>query len=279
MLANYHTHTTYCDGKEEIEVFIKKALELKLQHLGFSSHAPISIQTKWAISDENMLEKYSQEILAYKNQYQNQIELFLSLEIDYIPNTTASFAEIKSKYNLDYTIGSIHLVKIPNTNDIWFVAGKSEFFEDGFKKYFNFDIKKAVKTYYHQICEMIENEPFDIIAHFDKIKLNADKYFDESEKWYIDAVNEALWLMKGKNIILEANTRSFYQKKRTDIYPSDFIIEQARLLNIPIIVNSDAHHSNELTEGFEFTFAKLKQYGYKSHIIRNSNRWEEIEIK
>ena len=49
MKCNYHTHTTYCDGKEEMKIFVQKALELQFDHLGFSSHAPILKENKFQI--------------------------------------------------------------------------------------------------------------------------------------------------------------------------------------------------------------------------------------
>jgi histidinol phosphatase-like PHP family hydrolase len=41
MWSNFHTHSTYCDGKSSMEEHIAKARELKVSHLGFSSHAPL----------------------------------------------------------------------------------------------------------------------------------------------------------------------------------------------------------------------------------------------
>jgi len=279
MLANYHTHSTYCDGKEDIYTFIKKAIEQKMRQLGFSSHAPIPVLTNWTITDEFTLELYCKEVLKFKEEFKNTIELFLALETDYIPNISTSFDALKNTYHLDYIIGAVHLVKIPDSNDVWFVAGKQYYFDKGLEQYFNNDIKKAVTTYYHQLCDMITNERFDIIAHIDKIKLNNDnRFFNENESWYKACVNEMLVLMKENGIILEVNTRSYYQKKRTDVYPSDWILRQAFLMKIPVIVNSDAHHSDELTKGFDYAFAKLKQAGYTSHIIRQNGEWKEMGI-
>ena len=39
--ANYHTHTTFCDGDETAERMVQRALELEFGHLGFSGHTSI----------------------------------------------------------------------------------------------------------------------------------------------------------------------------------------------------------------------------------------------
>ena len=36
--ANYHTHTTFCDGKDTAEDIVKYAVSLGMTHLGFSGH-------------------------------------------------------------------------------------------------------------------------------------------------------------------------------------------------------------------------------------------------
>ncbi len=38
MLANYHTHTTYCDGKNTPEEIVLCAIEKGFTSIGFSGH-------------------------------------------------------------------------------------------------------------------------------------------------------------------------------------------------------------------------------------------------
>ena len=41
--ANYHTHTTFCDGADTPEEVVKEALRLGMTHLGFSGHMDADI--------------------------------------------------------------------------------------------------------------------------------------------------------------------------------------------------------------------------------------------
>ena len=53
---------------------------------------------------------------------------------------------------------------------MWFIDGpKPETYDEGLKNVFENNIHLAVRTYFQQINEMIINQRFDIIGHFDKI--------------------------------------------------------------------------------------------------------------
>ena len=99
-----------------------------------------------------------------KTKYLDQIDILSSMEMEFIPGIVVDFDKIKAQYNLDYLIGSVHLVgKSPDT--LWFIDGKSiEPYDEGLKNYFGGDIKKGVRAYFDQENEMIETEKFDIIG-------------------------------------------------------------------------------------------------------------------
>jgi histidinol-phosphatase (PHP family) len=61
MWTNYHTHSSFCDGKSELPHIITKAKALQVNSLGFSSHAPLPFECKWCI-DPNAMDEYFDEI-------------------------------------------------------------------------------------------------------------------------------------------------------------------------------------------------------------------------
>ncbi len=103
MWFNFHTHSTYCDGKSTLKEIVEHASMLGLKSLGFSSHAPLPFDCKWCMP-ESRLEEYLQEISAAKLSSQ-KIEIYSGLEVDYIPNIIGPQALAEK---LDYTIGSVH---------------------------------------------------------------------------------------------------------------------------------------------------------------------------
>jgi len=278
MKCNYHTHSHFCDGKENMRFFVEKAVELKFDHLGFSSHAPIAPQYDFTLTEEE-IPAYVKEIEYYQKQYP-QIQIFKGLECDFIPNITKDFSYYKNKYNLDYIIGGIHLVKVPNSNNIWFIDGpKREIYDNGIISFFNHDVKKAVTCFWEQTFEMIETQKFDIIAHVDKIKMhNQDRFFKEDEDWYVKLVDHAIELIIKKTLIVEINSRGIYRLRCKDFYPSDYILQKLSQAKCPMIISSDAHRANELQLYYQEAKDKLRSFGINSLFILENKKWRPVKV-
>ncbi|MBI9035676.1 MAG: histidinol-phosphatase [Bacteroidales bacterium] len=277
-LYNLHTHSTYCDGKEPLEDMVKAAIEQGFDTLGLTSHSPLPFDTYFSIK-ENKLKEYVQEIDQLKEKYKGQIRLLRSLELEYVPGLSPEFAQLKEQVKMDYTLGSIHLIKAPN-EELWFIDGpKQETYDEGLKNFFGGDIKKAVQTYYHQLNDMIETQNPEIIGHFDKIKMhNQNRFFTEDEKWYKDLVVESLDLMKEKGSIIEFNTRGWYKKKTTDLFPGKKWMPIIREMKIPVIISSDAHHSSELSLYIDETRQLLIDNSFKAVMYPVNGDWVEMAL-
>ena len=48
---NYHTHTTYCDGKSTPEEIVLEAIRLGMDTIGFSGHAPTASGSCYCMCD------------------------------------------------------------------------------------------------------------------------------------------------------------------------------------------------------------------------------------
>ena len=250
---NLHTHSVYSDGKSQPREMVEEAIRQGLVKLGFSEHSPLPFNNNFSVKGERMPD-YVAEIAALKEEFKDRIEILCALEADYIPGVSETFAVTKEKYHLDYLIGGVHLVgRSANPDELWFIDGpKWEVYDEGLQKFFGGDIRKAVRCFYDQTNAMIEHEAFDIIAHFDKIKMhNRDRYFHEEEAWYRKMALETLDLIREKGIIVEVNTRGIYKKRYNGFYPSPWLMTEAHNMGIPMIVSSDAHHYSELTLEFD----------------------------
>ena len=278
MLFNLHTHTNFCDGSDHPEEYIKVAIEKGLKILGFSSHAPVPFENKFAIKNKAGLTDYCTSILELKEKYKEQIEVYLGLEFDYIPGITHAFDTVKLKHKLDYTIGAIHHVK--SENGLWFIDGPfNERYENGLRDFFNGDIKKAVSTYFKQINEMITNEKPDIIAHFDKIKMhNRGRFFTEDERWYKDLVHETIELLHENDTIVEINTRGIYRKRSESFFPGNWIVKLLKEKGIRITISSDAHKPDEITLLLTEANMVAKEVGYNEVYVYSIDGFIPIEI-
>jgi len=275
---SYHTHTNYCDGKARAEAFIKRAIELGMKAVGFSSHAPFLVNVSWNM-DENRLMSYVSEIRALSAKYQEEIDVYLSLELDYIPGITQTFEQRIKQCGLDYTIGSVHLVKSPVENEFLFLDGPDTNYSHGLECFYKGDVKKMVKDYFSQINEMILDQRPDIIGHIDKIKMNnKGRYFSEEEKWYQDLLKESIAVIKETDCIVEINTRGLYTKKSPAFYPDFNFAKTCRKHKIPMTISTDAHHPDELLLNFDDAAKMLKESGYDSIRIYDKGRWKDVGI-
>ena len=259
--TNYHTHSLYCDGKEPLPAFVTAAEKLSYTQLGFSSHAPVPFENDFGIKEEE-IETYCREI--DELQQHTHITLLKSLECDFIPGQSKSFDAFRNEHHLDYIIGGVHLVSPPNGDGLWFIDGsKRETYDDGLDRLFGHDVKKAVTRFWEQTFEMIETEHFEIIAHFDKIKMhNQHRFFEDDEPWYQVLAEKALQLIKRHDLIVEINTRGLYKKRCDAFYPSTILLQKARKLDIPVIISSDAHKSEDLGQFGPEARDELMRCGY-----------------
>jgi len=275
MNFNLHTHTLFCDGKAEPEAYIKRALELSFHTLGFSGHAPVPFENNFSIKEDEF-DNYISAINSLRDKYKDQINIFLALEIDFIPGVTKSFSEFVKQGNLDYTIGGVHLVRNMEKQGLWFIDGpKHEIYDDGLQKLFHGNIRKGVEAYYNQIQEMTVTQKPDIIAHFDKIKMhNKNRYFSEGENWYKDLVWKSLKTISETGSIVEVNTRGLYKKRSETTFPGPTILEQLLHLKIPITLSSDAHQPDDLNGYYKETMNLLKDIGFKELVYFSSEGWK-----
>ncbi|MDR2908200.1 MAG: histidinol-phosphatase [Bacteroidales bacterium] len=266
--TNYHTHCNYCDGNSPLRDYVLEAIRHGFKAIGFTSHSPISDDNGFSIKHADV-SKYSDEVNALKREFADQIEILLSFEFEYIPGVTRPMQEVAKQWNFDYILGSVHLVAgrepVVSANDLWFTDGPDVAqYDKGLFKFFDGDIRKAVKAFYHQVNLMLENEHLDMIGHFDKVKMNnKGRYFREDEAWYLDFVNETIDLIKQKDVIVEVNTRGLYKQRHNDYFPSVDILKRLKNLNIPITISSDAHAPGDLNLLWEDSYKHLLELGFK----------------
>jgi len=96
MLANYHTHTTFCDGKNTPEEVVLTAIEKGFDALGFSSHGN---SPRYGLKDAY---SYLAEIARLKEKYKGKIQIYAGIEED------ATFR--MNRGDFDYMIGAMHYI-------------------------------------------------------------------------------------------------------------------------------------------------------------------------
>lgn len=263
MIANFHTHTTFCDGKHSPEEIIKKAIEKGISAIGFSGHGYTPFDLRYCMKDTD---GYIAKITQLKETYKKDIQVYLGIEEDaFSPGP---------RDRLDYIIGSSHYFHI---NGEYYPIDSSY---DYFKKcleVFEYDIPGLAETYYRSFCSYIKSRKPDIIGHFDLITkfdevdvprflCNAE-YNRIAEKYTHEAVQSGC--------LFEVNTGAISRGYRSAPYPNENLLHILKKADAGIILSSDSHSIDTLDFGFEEAKAHLKDIGFKHSYILFNNKFEK----
>jgi histidinol-phosphatase (PHP family) len=277
-LTNYHSHSHYCDGVESPRAQVEAAIKQGVGIFGFSSHGPVCFTNAWSMKAER-LDAYLTETRALQKEYADQLELYVGLEVDYLPSGNSSEYGGPSAYapQLDFTVGSVHYLDQNEIGTPWEIDGSTEKFMRGLVEVHGGDIQKVICLYYGRIRSMIERDPPDIVGHLDKIKIHnwGNSLYDEDEAWYQAEIDQTLDVIAGSDCVLEVNTRGIY-KKNLNTYPSLPILQKARQRHIPVMVNPDSHAPAEVTAELLPTLSQLKNLGFRTLRILTQGQWQDV---
>lgn len=243
MRIDLHNHTTRCNhATGTIDAYIQKAIELGIDVYGFSEHAPMDFDLEYRLpSDE--VKAYFSDINNAKEKYKNEIQILLGYEVDWLQGHMQK-SVLTAK--VDYLIGSVHFIDKWGFDNPEFLSGWKEKNVD--------DIWQA---YFEATEAMAKSGHFDIVGHFDLIKVF--KYMPKQDPRLL--AKNALKAIKKSNMVLEINT-SGLRKPTAEIYPSRSLLEVAYELNIPITFSSDAHAVDQVGASYDLATALAKDIGY-----------------
>jgi len=270
-LACIHTHTVFCDGKDDIETFCRTAYEKGLVSLGFSAHAPIfaktGIRTNWHLADER-LDEYLDSVRSAKKRWEGRLPVYLGLEVDFIPGITGPADKDYREMGLDYIIASVHYV-LPPKGEPFTVDGPLEEVEQGIKEGFGGDPMGMVESYLDSEEAMIRAGGLDVLGHPDLVKLhNKDnKFFDPKSDFYLKRIATLATLLAEVGVPSELNTGGINRDKISECYPSVDFLKHFRKQNVPIVINADAHRAAELDGNYEEARKIMLEAGYTETVL------------
>jgi histidinol-phosphatase (PHP family) len=259
---------------------VLSALESDFDSLGISSHGPVYDETDWNIKQDKV-EEYIEEVNCLKEKYKDKIEIFLGMELDYIPGIGFSDLCLSLMKRLDYYIGSVHYLGAFKNGLMWTVDYNIEELLTGIDESYEGNIRKAVETYYETISEMAERYQPPIIGHLDLFnKNNKDNIlFDERENWYVEAVKKCLNTIKNTSSTIEINTGGIARNNNKEQYPTTLILKMIKERNIPVMVNSDAHTADSIAYKFKDMYKLASDIGFEHLTYLTKNGWKKQKIK
>lgn len=279
-LSNYHSHCTFCDGRSTPEDFVKFAISHGFRAYGFSSHSPLPFETFWNMSKDDMPE-YLAEINRLKEKYAGRLEIYTSLEIDYLDETYNPSIAYFQELPLDYRIGSIHFLPLSehlSEDNMVCIDGAFADYKNSVDRYFEGKISKLVTRYFDSTLKMIEAGGIDIVGHMDKIYMNGHKCegFSFDADWYQKPFKAVLDLIAQKGLMVEVNTKNLIKKQQ--IFPRKEYLGLLKDMNIPVMVNSDCHYPDLVNDGRTEAFEILKEIGFRTTRELIKGNWQDVAI-
>nr|QGT50357.1 putative histidinol-phosphatase [uncultured Helicobacter sp.] len=239
MHIDLHNHTIFCHHATGcIDEYIQAAIAQGIDVYGFSCHSPMSFDKNFRMNLEEF-SQYCQMLQTAKAHYADKIEILLGMEVDYILNHENLIEQAVLDYPFDYLIGSVHFLDDWGFDNPAFI-----------KQYSQRNIEECWEQYLLSITKMAQSGLFQIVGHFDLLKIFGHKPKDIHQQ----SIKDALESIADNHLAIELNSAG-WRKPIKESYPSKEILTQAFQLNIPITFGSDAH--------------SVKQVGFKYQDLRH----------
>ncbi len=263
MLTNYHTHTTFCDGKHTPEETVLAAISKGFAALGFSSHGS---SPRYGLRN---IDDYLAEIARLKEKYKDTIQIYAGIEED-----ASTFLD-RSKF--DYIIGSMHYMHIGgeyypiDTNSVLFAENLARF---------KGDTIAFARQYYEDFCGYIAARKPDIVGHFDLItkfdEMGASLFFEDPE--YIELSQRYMAIAADNDVIFEINTGAISRGCRKTPYPHESLLHVLKKAGGKVTINSDAHSADAIDCHFPESRALLRDVGFTHTYVLYDGQFQKIPL-
>lgn len=210
--ADWHTHSTYSDGRGSIEENVTAAISRGLSQLAITDHGPANIGT--GVKNPETYLEIIEEICRLNKKYQN-IEVLTGAEADIVGPDGSIDIPRNIVEQLDLLIVGLHPYVRPRTLEAaWSVVGINQLALISRKSR-----EKARVNNTKALKEAVLNYDIDFISHPD-LKMPVD-------------VAELAAVCANRDTALEINTGHHYDKRE--------LVRDALKTGVNFVVNSDAH--------------------------------------
>lgn len=269
MLTDYHVHAER--GKYQLEwlqKFIDKAKAEGISELGISEHAYRFQETKDILYNPWIAKRQTESVEEYLDMLftarENGYAIKVGIEMDYIPKKEEEILRFLEKYPWDYVIGSVHWIgswgfDLPEMKDEWNQR----------------DVTEVYKEYFQILNQMVRSQLFDIVGHFDVIKVFG--YVPKMRDDLLQVIDEVIENIAISNMVVEVSTAG-WRKPVKEIYPKPEFIEKFFEKNVPICLCSDAHAPEDVGAGYNEALTLINDIGYKELAVFSNRKFQLVSI-
>lgn len=226
LVANYHTHTPRCkhaSGTEE--EYIKAAVRAGIKVLGFADHVPCPPEDGFVSGIRMGMEEaadYVRDIRALQKKYEDQIQICVGFEAEYIPWYYEKQMELFEELGIDYMIMGQHFLGSEQERVYAGMPNRTEEF---------------LIAYVDRVIEGMKTGSFLYLAHPDLVR------YEGEETVYRREITRLCVALKDMAIPLEINLLGILEGRH---YPRELFWEIAGEAGNEVIIGIDAHSPDQI---------------------------------
>jgi len=241
-----HMHTPLCKhARGQPSAYAAQAERVGLRGITFTCHSPMpegwDAGVRMTLAQ---LPQYVDMIGAARDEYAGRVDLRLGLESDYFPGMEAWIADVHSRADFSYILGSVH-------------ALTKEFkarYQNGRTRL------EYERSYFENLAGAAETGLYDCLSHPDVVKIVHPKQYDVAD--HLDTIRRVLDRIARTGVAMELNT-SGLNKSYPEMNPGDVMLKEMALRGIPVVIGSDSHDPHRVGADFDKALANLQNAGYE----------------
>jgi histidinol-phosphatase (PHP family) len=246
---DYHTHSTYSDGRF-LSSMVRAADEAGLAGIGVADHCNVSNRERMQAAKRDLglnldltYERRRKAIEALRRRV--DIAIYDAVEMDYDPRDEDAIVTFLDEAAFDYSIGSIHTLDGVNIHVESHFAEKST------------DERHAlVDRYFEKLVSLADAELFDIAAHPDLIERNpALRGFTDEEHY-----RKAAAAFERSQTVPEINAGRVLSAYG-EFHPAPDFFDILTETNVAMTVGTDSHRPDEIDDRADQIDALLGEHG------------------
>jgi histidinol-phosphatase (PHP family) len=271
-LLDYHLHSTCSvDGISTIAQYCRRAAEQGFIEIGFCEHADFdSRDPGYGFFDYAL---FRRQIEAQRQRYGDSLAIRAAVEITYQTSLEEEIREFLRGKELDYVIGSVHLVEGGREWAMISEEGKCEGY------FAQRSVCEAYQPYFAEVRRAVESGLFDLIGHLDLAKRYGVRYYGPFDLSLFAAdVRQILKLAVEREVGLEINTSGLRQAPH-ETYPGLEVLRWYRKLGGRILtIGSDAHLAKDLGKGVSDALDLAREAGFEAITLFEKREPRQLRI-
>ncbi|MCY4064242.1 MAG: histidinol-phosphatase HisJ family protein [Chloroflexi bacterium] len=244
-LYDSHMHTPLCKhARGPLSAYADRAEQKGLRGITFTCHSPMpdgwDAGLRMTLAQ---LPQYVDMVERTREEFAGRVDVRLGLESDYFPGMEGWIADVHSRADFSYILGSVHAL----TKEF-----KARYLDGATRLEYE-------KSYFENLAKAAETGLYDCLSHPDIVKIAHPKQYDVAD--HLDTIRRVLDRIAAAGIAMELNT-SGLNKSYPEMNPGMVMLTEMALREIPVVLGSDSHDAYRVGAGFDKALDNLRDAGY-----------------